>query len=44
MDLSIWCSSTGRQLPQVDDVEAQVLSIVGNIIRWRIWEGEGLLP
>jgi hypothetical protein len=37
MGLSIWCSSIGRQLPHVDDVEAYALKSVGNIFCWRVW-------
>jgi hypothetical protein len=45
MGFSVWCSSSGRHLPHVDDVEAYVVKAVGNIFRWNGWEEDDeLLP
>jgi hypothetical protein len=35
--LSVTYSSSGRNLPHFDDVEAQTFEAVGIIFRWLVW-------
>jgi hypothetical protein len=45
LSLPVGCSSSGRHLPHVDDVEAYVLKAVGNIFPLAcLGEGDGLKP